>query len=105
MRKKLFDNLSKSLKLSNGTWLRISLDEKEGYRLFDPLKGREMGRILLDVDGHWVYDGELLSVAGRSRRGDQQLPERNGCLIQYLKKMTAMEQLLFFPEAGPQVYH
>src|SRR5438045_3077057 len=48
MRKKLFDDLPKSLKLSGGIWLRIFPDSGEGYRLYDPLEGREMGRVLFD---------------------------------------------------------
>jgi hypothetical protein len=33
MRKKLFDDLPKSLKLSSGIWLHIFPDSREGYRL------------------------------------------------------------------------
>lgn len=62
MRKKLFDDLPKSLKLSSGTWLRIYPDSGDGYRLYDPLEGREMGRILFDAAGNWIYDGDFLDL-------------------------------------------
>jgi len=62
MRKKLFDDLPKSLKLSTGRWLHIFPDDGNGYRLYDPLEGEELGRIHFDQDEHWIYDDEVLSV-------------------------------------------
>jgi len=62
MRKKLFDDLPKSLKLSSGRWLHIFPDDGDGYRLYDPLEGEELGRIHFNKDDHWIYDGEVLSV-------------------------------------------
>lgn len=82
MRKKLFDDLPKSLKLSSGNWLHIFPDSGEGYRLFDPLEGREMGRILFDERNDWVYDGELLTV-------DEQ-QEAAGAISGYQKEMDQL---------------
>lgn len=62
MKNKLFDDLPKSVKLSTDRWLHIIPDEGQGYRLYDPLAEREMGRILFDEADHWIYDGDLLSV-------------------------------------------
>jgi len=62
MRKKLFDDLPKSLKLSTGRWLHIFPDDGNGYRLYNPLEGEELGRIHFDQDEHWIYDDEVLSV-------------------------------------------
>ena len=62
MRKKLFDDLPKSLKLSTGRWLHIFPDDGHGNRLYDPLEGEEFGRIHFDQDEHWIYDDEVLSV-------------------------------------------
>lgn len=86
MRKKLFDDLPKSLKLSTGQWLHIFPDHGEGYRLFDPLEGREMGRILFDQDDNWVYDDELLSV-------DEQ-EEAAGAISGYQKEMDGLYNTL-----------
>jgi hypothetical protein len=82
MRKKLFDNLPKSLKLSSGTWLHIFPDDGEGYRLFDSLEGREMGRILFDRGDNWIYDGDLLAV-------DEQ-EEAAGAISGYQKEMDKL---------------
>ena len=82
MRKKLFDDLPKSLKLTSGTWLRIFPDRGDGYRLYDPLEGREMGRLLFDEAGNWVYDGDLLSV-------DEQ-EEAAGAISGYQKEMDEL---------------
>jgi hypothetical protein len=79
MRKKLFDNLPKSSQLSSGIWLHILPDHGEGYRLFDPLEGRELGRILFDEAGNWIYDGDLLTV-------DEQ-EEAAGIISGYQKEM------------------
>jgi hypothetical protein len=82
MRKKLFDDLPKSLKLSSGTWLHIFPDDGEGYRLFDPLNGKEMGRILFDKGGNWIYDGDLLDVAEQE--------EAAGAISGYQKEMNEL---------------
>lgn len=79
MRKKLFDDLPKSLKLSLGQWLHIFPDNGEGYRLFNPLEGSEMGLILFDQDDNWVYDGERLGI--------EEQEESAGAISGYQKEM------------------
>jgi len=79
MKNKLFDDLPKSVKLSTGKWLHIFPDNGQGYRLYDPLGEREMGRILFDEAGHWIYDGELLNV-------DEQ-EEASGAISGHQKEM------------------
>ncbi|TSJ36437.1 hypothetical protein FO440_23335 [Mucilaginibacter corticis] len=86
MRKKLFDDLPKSLKLSSATWLHIFPDGGEGYRLFDPLEEKEMGRILFDQAGNWVYDGELLNVYEQE--------EAAGAISGYQKEMDELLKTL-----------
>jgi hypothetical protein len=80
MRKKLFDDLPKSLKLSSGKWLHIFPDSGDGYRLYDPLEGKEMGRILFDKADNWIYEGDLLTV-------DEQ-EEAAGAITGYQKEMN-----------------
>jgi len=82
MRKKLFEDLPKSVKLSSGICLRIFPDSGEGYRLYDPLDGKEMGRILFDKVDNWIYDGDLLAVA------EQQ--EAAGTISGYQKEMNEL---------------
>lgn len=82
MKKKLFDDLPKSLKLSSGVWLHIFPDGGEGYRLYDPLEGKEMGRILFDRADHWIYEGDLLGV-------DEQ-EEAAGAISGYQKEMDEL---------------
>ncbi|HZZ74608.1 MAG TPA: hypothetical protein VFE04_01725 [Puia sp.] len=80
MRKKLFDDLPKSLKLRSGIWIHIFPGSGEGYRLFDPLEGTEMGRILFDEEGDWIYDGDLLGV--------EEQEEAAGAISGYQKEMN-----------------
>ncbi|SDE62918.1 hypothetical protein SAMN05216464_10821 [Mucilaginibacter pineti] len=42
--------------------MRIFPDAGDGYRLYDPLFERELGRILFDAADNWIYDGELLTI-------------------------------------------
>lgn len=44
-------------------WVRIFPDSGDGHQLYDPLEEQELGRILFDAHGHWIYDGRMLSVA------------------------------------------
>lgn len=93
MRKKLFDDLPKSLKLGSGTWLHIFPDSGEGYRLYDPMEGREMGRILFDRTDNWVYDGDLLSIAEQE--------EAAGAISGYQKEMDELYgTIMFFSRSG-----
>jgi hypothetical protein len=82
MRKKLFDDLPKSLKLSSGKWLHIFPQDGDGYRLYDPLEGKELGRIHFDQDEHWIYDNDQLSV-------DEQ-EQAAGALTGYQKEMNEL---------------
>jgi len=82
MRKKLFDDLPKSLKLSGGRWLHIFPDDGNGYRLFDPLEGEELGRIHFDAEGHWIYDGEVLGISEQK--------EAAGAISGYQKEMDEL---------------
>jgi hypothetical protein len=86
MRKKLFDDLPKALKLKSGTWLHIYPDNGEGYRLYDPLEERESGRILFDDADTWIYDGNMLAV-------DEQ-EEAAGAISGYQKEMNALYNTL-----------
>jgi hypothetical protein len=82
MRKKLFDDLPKSLKLASGTWLHIFPDSGEGYRLYDPLEGKEMGRILFDEGDNWIYDGDQLCL--------QEQEDAAGAITGYQKEMDEL---------------
>jgi hypothetical protein len=62
VKNKLFDDLPKTVKISTGKWLYILPDKGEGYLLYDPINEKEMGRILVDNSGQWIYDGEQLDV-------------------------------------------
>ncbi|MEZ2334760.1 hypothetical protein AB6735_03960 [Mucilaginibacter sp. RCC_168] len=63
MRNKITPNIPKTFKISTERWVRIFPDEGERYRLYDPMDEIELGCILFDVNGFWIYEGELLSVA------------------------------------------
>jgi hypothetical protein len=82
MRKKLFDDLPKSLKLNSGRWLHIFPDDGDGYRVFDPLEGEELGRVRFDANDHWIYDGEVLCV------GEQE--QATGAITGYQKEMNQL---------------
>ena len=70
------------LKLSSGTWLHIFPDQGEGYRLLDPLEGKEMGGILFDKSENWIYDGDFLEVAEQE--------EAAGAISGYQKEMNEL---------------
>lgn len=82
MRKKLFDDLPKSLKLSSSRWLHIFPGDGDGYRLYDPLEGAELGRIHFDQADHWIYEGELLSLVEQE--------EAAGAISGYQKEMDEL---------------
>jgi len=82
MRKKLFDDLLKSLKLSSGRWLHIFPDEGDGYRLFDPLEGEELGRVHFDQHDNWIYDGEVLNI--------EEQEQAAGAISGYQKEMDEL---------------
>lgn len=62
MRSKLFRERPQTAQTGTGRWVRILPDEGEGYRLYDLLNERFIGRLLFDADDNWIYDGEVLSV-------------------------------------------
>jgi hypothetical protein len=61
MRSKLFDQRPKTAKTSMERWVRILPDEGDGYVLYDVFQERLIGRILVDRDDNWVYDGHVLT--------------------------------------------
>lgn len=58
----MFNERPKTIRTSSERWVRISPDEGGGYRLYDPLADRQLGRILFDAADNWVYDGQALDV-------------------------------------------
>ena len=62
MKSKLFSESVKTEQLANEKWVRIFPDTGSGYRLYDPLNDSELGRILVDSDENWIYDGDQLSI-------------------------------------------
>ena len=82
MKSRLFDDVPKSVKLSTEKWLYIFPDNGKGYELYDPLAEEEMGHILFDDDGYWIYDGKFLSI-------DEQ-EEAAGKISGYQKEMNAL---------------
>lgn len=62
MKSKLFEEKPETAKTSAERWVRIFPDRGEGYQLYDALQERNIGRVLFDADGHWIYDGSALSI-------------------------------------------
>jgi hypothetical protein len=62
MKSKLFSESVKTEQLASEKWIRIFPDTGKGYRLYDPLNDNELGRILVDHDENWIYDGDRLSI-------------------------------------------
>jgi hypothetical protein len=62
MKSQLFPEITKTAKTSNGRWIRIFPNDGEGYHLYDALEEAWIGRILVDADDNWIYDGEALAV-------------------------------------------
>ena len=58
----MFDDIPKAVKLSTGRWVHIYRNNGDGYRVYDAMAELEAGRILVDDQEHWVYDGAVLSV-------------------------------------------
>lgn len=58
----MFDEIPKGIKLSTGRWVHVYRNNGEGYRINDALTGLEVGRILVDDQEHWIYDGQVLNV-------------------------------------------
>jgi len=62
MKSKLFSESVKTRQLTTEKWIRIFPDTGNGYRLYDPLNDSELGRLLVDGDKNWIYDGDQLSI-------------------------------------------
>ena len=62
MRSKLFEERPKTARTSTERWVRVLPDKGEGYLLYDAMAERPIGRILVDENDHWIYDGTALSV-------------------------------------------
>ena len=62
MRSKLFEEKAKTAKINEERWVRILPDKGEGYQLYDAMEERPIGRILVDSNDHWIYDGSVLNV-------------------------------------------
>lgn len=62
MRSKLFEEKPETAKTSAERWVRIYPDRGEGYKLYDALQERPIGRMLFDADGNWIYDGSVLTI-------------------------------------------
>jgi len=86
MKNQLYDNLPKSLKISSGRWVQIHPDKGEGYLLYDPIDEIHIGHILFDNDGHWIYDGEILSI--------EEQEDVSGAITGHQKEMEALLKTL-----------
>lgn len=62
MKNLIWDHVPKSVKTITGKWVQIAPNENGGYRLYDPIAEEELGRILMDEQENWVYDGDCLTV-------------------------------------------
>jgi hypothetical protein len=63
MKSRLFEEKPKTAKTSAERWVRIFPDRGDGYQLYDALQERNIGRLLFDADGNWIYDGTVLNIA------------------------------------------
>jgi len=62
MKSKLFEEKPKTAKTSEERWVRVFPDKGDGYQLYDALLECLIGRILFDAEGHWIYDGQILTI-------------------------------------------
>lgn len=62
MKSRWFNEKPKTIQTSAGRWIRIMPDEGNGYLLFDLTSGRQAGRIMVDEQNYWVYDGSILGL-------------------------------------------
>lgn len=66
--------------------VQIHPGQSEAYLLYDPIEELEIGRILFDDEGHWIYDSEILSVAEQE--------EVAGAITGHQKEMEALLKTL-----------
>lgn len=82
MRSKLFKDKPKRVQISTQRWVLTVPDQGRVYLLYDCLDGSELGRILLDEVGNWIYDGRILTIAEQEEvAGDYRQPKGNGGLV------------------------
>jgi len=62
MKSKIFEELPKAVKTSAERWVRVLPDQGEGYQLYDVFHERIIGRILVDANDYWIYDGNILTI-------------------------------------------
>ncbi|RFZ85190.1 hypothetical protein DYU05_06200 [Mucilaginibacter terrenus] len=62
MKSKLIEEKPETAKTSANRWVRIFPDQGDGYPLYDALQECNIGRILFDADGNWIYDGTALNI-------------------------------------------
>jgi len=62
MKSQLFEESPKTLQTSTGRWVRIMPDNGSGYSLHDLVYGTTLGRILVDDQDDWIYDGNFLDI-------------------------------------------
>jgi hypothetical protein len=62
MKSRLFEEKPKTAKTSAERWVRIFPDQGDGYQLYDALQERNIGRVLFDPNGNWIYDGTVLNI-------------------------------------------
>lgn len=82
MKSKLFQESPKTMQTTAGRWLRIFPDEGEGHALYDLVHGQPVGRILVDEQDHWIYDGLVLSV--------EEQEEVAGLIVGHDREMNAL---------------
>jgi putative acetyltransferase len=67
MMSKIFLEKPETTRLNGEKWIRVVPGTNGEYQLYDALSEGEreevyLGRILFDLNGDWIYDGELLNV-------------------------------------------
>jgi len=62
MKSKLFEERAKTTRTSLDRWVHILPDKGNGYRLYDASQARFSGRVLVDADDNWIYDGTALTL-------------------------------------------
>jgi hypothetical protein len=62
MKSKLFEEKAKTAKTSLERWVHILPDKGDGYSLYDASQELFIGRVLVDANDNWIYDGHLLTL-------------------------------------------
>ncbi|MEO3404924.1 hypothetical protein AAFN85_13545 [Mucilaginibacter sp. CAU 1740] len=77
MKSQLFHESPKTVQTGAGRWVRIFPDKGKGYVLYDLVHGHAIGRILVDEQGHWIYDGVVLPVEEQEEVAGQIIGHQN----------------------------